>query len=102
MISGKTIVIALVALVVGFGAGFALRPVVSPTEPAALAGGTLSAVSSPTAARGSQYFEAHLDEAQQVVAGCRGGTMRGDECANAEKAIVAAEARGKRRRFLGH
>jgi hypothetical protein len=53
-----------------------------------------------SAARGTQYFEAHLDEAKLVIKGCGDGTVRGD--ANAERAVVAAQARENRSRFLGH
>src|SRR3546814_13564559 len=39
--------------------------------------------------RSSDYFAEHLEEARQVVAGCRDGTVRGDECANADRKSVA-------------
>ncbi len=37
--------------------------------------------------RGQQYFEAHIDEAEKVVADCRTGTVRGQECVNADMAL---------------
>lgn len=48
--------------------------------------------------RSKQYFDAHLDEARQIVSGCRDGSNRGDECSNADAAVQEAEAieRGKR------
>ena len=52
-------------------------------------------------ARGVQYFEANVEEARQVVEGCRAGSVRGTECANAEEAIIKVEAEERRRRFLG-
>jgi hypothetical protein len=35
------------------------------------------------------------------VAQCRDGAVRGDECANADAAIIKAEARERTRKFLG-
>src|SRR3546814_13419246 len=43
--------------------------------------------------RSSDYFAEHLEEARQVVAGCRDGTVRGDECANANMAVEEADAK---------
>src|SRR3546814_11825583 len=45
--------------------------------------------------RSSDYFAEHLEEARQVVAGCRDGTVRGDECANANidrKSVVEGKS----------
>ena len=53
------------------------------------------------APRSSEYFAAHLDEARQVVAGCRDGTVRGEECANANRAVEEAKAKERFRRFRG-
>ncbi|GAY20114.1 hypothetical protein SFOMI_0636 [Sphingobium fuliginis] len=53
------------------------------------------------APRSSEYFAAHLDEARQVVAGCRDGTVRGEECANAGLAVEEADAKARFRRFRG-
>jgi len=44
---------------------------------------------------------ANVEEARQVVEGCRDGSVRGGECANAEEAIIKFEAEERRRRFLG-
>ena len=85
MTQGKTLIIVLVTLVIGFGAGFTLRPIIAPAEP-----------------RGTQYFAAHLDEARQVVAQCAEGTVRGAECAKAEQAVVEAEGRDRFKRFMGN
>jgi len=49
-----------------------------------------------------QYFAAHLDEARQVVAQCAEGTARGDECANAEQAVIEAEGRERFKKFMGN
>src|SRR3546814_5659082 len=46
--------------------------------------------------RSSDYFAEHLEEARQVVAGCRDGTVRGDECANANMAVEEADAKERR------
>lgn len=102
MFSGKIVVTVLVTLVVGFGAGFVLRPVLSPTAPAPAAATASLPAPSPADARGTQYFEAHLDKAQKIMADCREGTVRGDECFNAERAVVTAQAHENNRRFLGH
>lgn len=102
MMQGKTIIIALLALVIGFAAGFVLRPVISPNlQTDAIVADTPSAPES-SEARGTQYFVAHLDEAHRVVAGCRDGSVRGGECATAEEAIIKVDAAERRRRFLGN
>lgn len=49
--------------------------------------------------RSFQYFEAHLDEAQEVVAGCRDGSVGGHECYNAEVAVSKAKARERTERL---
>src|SRR3546814_12820844 len=51
--------------------------------------------------RSRDYFAEHLEEARQVVAGCRDGTVRGDECANANMAVEEAEAKDGIRRIKG-
>ena len=101
MPQGRTLIFVVVALIVGFGGGFVLRPVIAPTArtveiayPAPL---TVPAAS----ARGTQYFEAHIDEARRVVAACRDGTARGNECANAETAVITIESKERFRRFRG-
>lgn len=96
----KSLVIAIVALVIGFGSGFVLRPVLlagadtPPVATAAFAAGS----SEP---RGTQYFEANLDEARQVIAKCRDGTVRGTECANANSAVAQADGRANFDAFMG-
>lgn len=42
------------------------------------------------APRSASYFEAHPDEAAQVVADCKTGAHRGEECVNAQAAAAAA------------
>lgn len=85
MTQGKTFIIVLVTLVIGFGAGFTLRPIIAPAEP-----------------RGTQYFAANVDEARQIVAQCAEGSVRGDECANAEQAVTKAEGRERFKKFMGN
>ena len=51
--------------------------------------------------RSKQYFDTHIDEARQVVEGCRDGSVRGGECYNAELAVNRAEAKKRAKRFLG-
>lgn len=102
MWQSKTIIIVLVTLVIGFAGGFVLRPVIAPTQsPDTVAAGSPAAPVS-SEARGTQYFVAHIDEARQVVAGCRDGSVRGGECATAEEAIIKVDAEERRRRFLGN
>jgi hypothetical protein len=102
VINGKTFIIALVALSGGFGAGVALRPLlVAPSAPTATST-PRSPLQPVTEPRGKPYFTAHLDEARQVVAGCADGSVRGDECSNAEQAIAEAEGRGRLKRFMGN
>lgn len=96
----KSLVIALVALVIGFGSGFVLRPVLLPgadTPPAAPAAFGVRS-SEP---RGTQYFEANLDEARQIIAQCRDGTVRGTECANAGAAVAQSDGKANFDAFMG-
>ncbi|MEA3390393.1 hypothetical protein KNJ79_19795 [Sphingopyxis indica] len=96
----KPWVIALVALVIGFGSGFVLRPVLVPgadTPPAATAPFAVSS-SEP---RGTQYFEVNLDEARQIIAQCRDGMVRGTECANADIAVAQADGKANFDAFMG-
>jgi hypothetical protein len=100
MVQRKSVVISSVMLVAGFAIGFALRPVIDPvTTPTGAGSGLVSAaIAGP---RGTQYFAANLDEARKIIAGCRDGSVRGDECAHAEQAVETAEARANTKRFLG-
>lgn len=102
MLQGKTIMIVLVTLIVGFGGGFVLRPVIMPSPNTTVAIGPALAPPVAVQARGTQYFEAKIDEARQVVAGCRDGSVRGGECATAEEAIIKVDAEERRRKFLGN
>lgn len=102
MSQGKTIIIVLVTLVIGFAGGFALRPVIAPTQQAQSATVALPGAAVSSEARGTQYFVTHIDEARQVVAGCRDGSVRGGECATAEEAIIKVDAAERRRKFLGN
>lgn len=51
--------------------------------------------------RSTEYFEAHIDEARKVVADCRDGSMRGDECTNADVAVQTVDGRERFKRFRG-
>ncbi|MBL8657620.1 MAG: hypothetical protein JNJ92_09730 [Altererythrobacter sp.] len=102
MSQGKTVIIVLFSLVIGFTGGFVLRPVISPTQPADTVTSVSPVAAAPAEARGTQYFVAHIDEAHQVVAGCRDGSVRGGECATAEEAIIKVDAAERRRKFLGN
>ncbi|MBX7484037.1 hypothetical protein [Qipengyuania qiaonensis] len=99
MTQGKTVIIMLVVLLIGFGAGFVLRPVIAPPGASSVASSVPAAQS--LEARGIQYFEANVEEARHVVEGCRSGSVRGAECAKAEEAIIRVEADERRQRFLG-
>lgn len=100
MLQGKTLVIVLAALVVGFVGGLILRPVLVPPSSAEVSPVAEAATSAE--ARAMQYFIAHVEEARQVVAGCRDGSVRGGECTNAEEAIIKVDAAERRKRFLGN
>jgi len=102
MTQGKTLIIVLVTLIIGFGAGFVLRPVIVPVERTAIVAGPPAAVAALAAPRGTQYFTAHVDEARQIVAQCAEGSVRGDECANAEQAVTEAEGRERFKKFMGN
>ena len=101
MMQSKTLILVILALVIGFAGGFVLRPLIMPPGTAIASDADSAIVSPPAAARGTQYFAANLDEARQIVAGCQTGSVRGDECANAEQAILAAEGRERFKRFMG-
>lgn len=102
MRQGKTIVIVLVALVIGFPGGFVLRPMIAPMQPADPIAAASPAAPVSSKARGTQYFVANIGEARQVVAGSRNGSVRRGECANAEESIINVEAQERRKRFLGN
>lgn len=102
MSQGKIIIIALATLVIGFTGGFVLRPVMYPYPKTETIAAVAPAASLSSGVRGTQYFVAHVDEARQVVAGCRDGSVRGGECATAEEAIIKVDAQERRRRFLGN
>ncbi|MGL4291828.1 MAG: hypothetical protein ACRCVA_36080 [Phreatobacter sp.] len=101
MMQSKMLILVVLALVIGFAGGFVLRPLIMPPGMASAGNPASVIVSPPAAPRGMQYFAANLDEARQIVAGCQTGSVRGDECANAEQAIQAAEGRERFKRFMG-
>ena len=101
MFQRKTLIIVLITLVIGFVSGFVLRPVIMPPAQTTVTVGPAPAPIARVQARGSQYFEANIDEARQIVAACREGAARGDECANAETAVITVEYKERFRRFRG-
>ena len=102
MTQGRTLIIVLVTLIIGFGAGFVLRPTIMPVSQTAAGAVPPPHARPPAAPRGMQYFAAHMDEARQVVARCAEGSARGDECAHAEQAVVEAAGRDRFKRFTGN
>ncbi|UVO49918.1 hypothetical protein M0208_05065 [Sphingomonas sp. SUN019] len=102
MSQGKTVIVVLVTLLVGFAGGFFLRPAIAPTQQTAPVAIPSPVAAAPSEARGTQYFVANIDEARQVVAGCRDGSVRGGECLTAEEAIIKVDAQERRKRFLGN
>lgn len=102
MTQGKTIIFLIVALAIGFTAGFVLRPVIAPPTPIGLTSDRTNSTPAEIGPRGVQYFTAHLEEARQVVAGCTDGAVRGDECANAEQAVIEAEGQERFKRFMSN
>lgn len=99
----KPLVLMLVALIIGYGVGFILRPVIAPSEQTAatVPPAAVPPNRAPAEARGVQYFEAKIAEARRVVASCREGSVRGAECANADAAVIKVESRARFRRFRG-
>jgi hypothetical protein len=102
MWQGKTVIVLIFTLAIGFAGGFTLRPAIAPSPATVVASAPTPVSPASSGARGTQYFMAHFDEARQVVAGCRDGSVRGGECANAEEAIIKVDAQERRRRFLGN
>ncbi|CAD7338150.1 hypothetical protein FIV32_09470 [Sphingomonadales bacterium 58] len=103
MAQHKTLIIVLVTLIVGFGAGFVLRLVIAPVEQAhVVASPAPAAAPAPAEPRGKPYFAAHLDAARQVLTQCAEGSVRGDECFNAEIAVTEADGRARHKRFFGN
>jgi hypothetical protein len=101
MAKRTAIIIAIITLVIGFAGGLVLRPVIAPAQQTVPVAVPSPIAAAPSEARGTQYFVVHIDEARQVVAGCRDGLVRGGECATAEEAIIKIEAQERRKRFLG-
>lgn len=93
------LIVMIVSLVIGFGAGFALRPKVFPPSQTIIANSPTQQATRSGVPRGTQYFEANISEAREVVAACRKGTIRGNECTNAETAIVTVESKERFKRF---
>lgn len=99
MAKTKLLVAAVVLLIVGFKLGILLRPAMLPSPPTEITVDPNSSGLVQHAARSVQFFEANVDEARRVLSACHDGTMRGEECANAETAITAVESKERFRRF---
>jgi hypothetical protein len=100
----KKLSIVIAALIIVVVAGLLLRPVIWPSsKPVADAAPTAPALApANTEARGVQYFTAHIDEARRIAAGCQDGSVRGDECANAQQAVEAVDGKARLNKFLGN
>lgn len=70
-------------------------------RPAALLGTILLASCGASEPRSPYYFEEHLDEARRVVEECRDGSVRGDECDNADAAVRKAKVKDWKKHFWG-
>ena len=99
MSRNRLFILLFVTLMVGAVAGFMLRPVFTPSNQTLVANNLPPPVAAPEAPRGTQYFETNIEEARQVAGACRDGTVRGNECTNAETAIVTVESRDRFKRF---
>ena len=102
MPQGRTLIFVIAALLVGFGSGFVLRPVILPPTQATEAGASMPTAAPVPTTRSTLYFAANLDEARRIVAGCKDGSVRGDECANAEQAVTQVEGQSRFKKFMGH
>jgi hypothetical protein len=99
MTKTRLAIVIIFTLIVGLGAWFALLPIISSSSQEAATDTLASPINATAAPRGTQFFEANINEAQRVVAACRGGTVRGDECVNAETAIITIESKERFKRF---
>ena len=99
--NGRTIFIAIAALAIGFVTGFTLRPVILPVVASSVTSHGAGLTPTISEARGTQYFEANIEEARELVAQCAAGSVRGQECANAEVAIVETEGKERFDAFMG-
>src|SRR3546814_19849203 len=84
MTQGKTVTIVLVALIVGLGAGFVLRPIILPPGPATA--GVTAPLPAMTQPRGTQYLRAQLDDAPDIAEKCKLATVPGNGCATSTQA----------------
>ena len=102
MTRSRILITVLVALIVGFGGGFVVRPVIIPGGRTPVPPNPAVTVPAPAEPRGKPYFAAHLDEARQILTGCADGSVRGEECFNAEMAVTEAEGRARHKKFFGN
>lgn len=99
MTRDRLLIFLLVALGIGFGLGFGFRPIIMPPTETTIANSPPPTAIATAAPRGTQYFETNIGKARQVAAGCREGTIHGEECTNAETAIITVESRERFKRF---
>lgn len=99
MTRDRLLIFMLVVLGIGFGLGFVFRPIIMPPTHTTIANSPPPPAIATAAPRGTQYFETNIGKARQVAAGCREGTIHGEECTNAEAAIVTFESRKRFKRF---
>lgn len=101
MTRGKLLVVVVVVLCAGYATGFVTRPFIMPVVNHQKTAAPALPNPKSSEARSIQYFAANPEEARRVIAGCREGNVRGDECANADTAVIAAESKDRFRRFRG-
>jgi hypothetical protein len=99
MTNARLGIVAVILLLVGLAAGLVVRSLLLPPQTAPVGVESPSSATIRSEPRGVQYFEANIDEARRVAADCREGTIRGDECANADTALVTVESKKRFHRF---
>jgi hypothetical protein len=99
MSKSKLVVVIICMSLILLGTVYVIRPFNSTLSQGSASDSPLSSPAGPAAPRGTQFFEAHVDEARRVAAACRDGTIRGDECANAETAIITVGSKERFKRF---
>ena len=57
----RSLILLFVTLLIGFGAGFVLRPIIMPPSQTAIERNPSPPLAAPGTPRGTQYFEANID-----------------------------------------
>jgi hypothetical protein len=99
MTKGSLVIVITCIFLVILGALFVLRPGINGPSNETVTDSPVASTTVMAAPRGAQFFEANIGEARRVAAACRDGAIRGDECANAETAIITVESRERFKRF---